>query len=275
MSDDTDRIKERIRKLLQLAGDDAAMGNEIENALRFARRLMLEHHISEADLRATEAKDPHEIAAVVEATEYDRGVVQTTGSRLTAWESALVTAVCELVGTVGWYVDARRTLRRSPHGFVQIDGRTGKPQTSAHLAIYGPAEDVRDALDLVSEWSLIIAGLGRLRYGGAFRGEGRAYCEGFARELLLQVFRMRDQERQAVPAEGCCSALVVANATALMDAKRARAAVYLREQLGIRLHASGGGRGGADYPEAARRGASDGSRASFTRVRTSRLDGGG
>ena len=65
---------------------------------------------------------------------------------------------------------------------------------------------------------------------------------------------MRDQERQAVPAEGCCSALVVANATALMDAKRARAAVYLREQLGIRLHASGGGRGGADYPEAARRG---------------------
>ena len=56
MSDDTDRIKERIRKLLQLAGDDAAMGNEIENALRFARRLTLRAAWPHAEWRPQETR---------------------------------------------------------------------------------------------------------------------------------------------------------------------------------------------------------------------------
>jgi len=45
-----DQIKERIRKLLNLANDDAAMGGEVRNAIAFAERLMATHHLSEADL---------------------------------------------------------------------------------------------------------------------------------------------------------------------------------------------------------------------------------
>jgi len=48
---DTTRIKEKIRKLLNLAEDDGAMEGEINNALNFARRLMLQHNISEEDIK--------------------------------------------------------------------------------------------------------------------------------------------------------------------------------------------------------------------------------
>ncbi len=272
MSDDTDRIKERIRKLLHLAGDDAAMGNEIDNALRFARRLMLEHNLSEADLEGTEPKDPHGTAAGAEATEYDRVEFPSAGSRLSAWECDLVRAVCALVGTIGWYIGGR-TLRRSALGVVEFDERTGRPKAARNFALYGPAEDVRDALDLVGEWSLIIAGLGRLKYGGAFRGEGRAYCEGFAGALLANVHRVTAEERQA--SGGASSAMVVANANALMQAKHDHAEDYLRDVLGIRLCRLGAVGGGSWHPAAAGQGALDGSRASLSRTRAARLGGGG
>jgi len=55
-----DNVKDTIRKLLNLAENDGAADGEIDNALRFARRLMHQHHLSEEDI---DRSDPDSKAA--------------------------------------------------------------------------------------------------------------------------------------------------------------------------------------------------------------------
>lgn len=80
-----DRIKKNIRALLKTAGDDSLMEGETTNALAFARRLMLKHNVREQDLE--EARDAHEIAADVEATEYGTAGASLNGQQILQWES--------------------------------------------------------------------------------------------------------------------------------------------------------------------------------------------
>jgi hypothetical protein len=174
------------------------------------------------------------------------------------------------VGTIGWYVGGPE-LRRSSQGTVQFDPRTGEPLTARGLALYGPADDVRDGLELVNEWSLTIAGLGRLKYGGAFRGAGRAYCEGFARALLSKILLIRLEEKRPLSPGGGTSSLVVQNAVSLIEAKRKRGQEFLRDQLGIRLQSFRTSQAGSWHPDATEDGARDGSRASFSRHRAPKL----
>lgn len=92
MSDPTDRIKSRVRKLLNLANDQSAAEGEIENALRYARALMDQHHLDEADL---DEEVREERMAQMIAT--------CGGSKMSAWESALAHAIVKVIG-FGWYV---------------------------------------------------------------------------------------------------------------------------------------------------------------------------
>lgn len=282
METNSDRIKDKIRKLLTLGEDDGATEAEAENALRFARRLMLKHNVSEKDMEET--KDVHEIAADVEHTTF--GQVRTTsqGSTLTKWEVSLGWAVMELIGTVRWY-RAGETERRTKAGVLEFNEVTGAPKICQVIMFYGPEEDCRDARELMQEWSLTIIALARMRFGGALRGDGRSYCEGFCDALYSKVSQIRREERKLIDAqkaqqalpEGATrsTALMVLNGTQLMEAKREHASKWLEKEIGIKLRSSGSsGRGGSFNGDAYAAGAKDGKSADFSHKRTKKLGGG-
>jgi hypothetical protein len=280
MSTDNDKIIERIRKLLNLGENDAAALGEAENALRFARRLMLQHNITEGEL--DRAKDVHESAADAENVEYGHTGVYTTTRHLTAWENSLIWAIGELIGTVQWYKENAQS-RKSDAGTVVFNKRTGKPELATRIVFYGPAEDCADAAELVTEWTLTVTAMARLRYGSALVREGRNYAEGFCSALYRKMQDITIEERKAVkalenkareslPGDTVTHAIVVRNAHQLMVAKKERGKEYLQKSMGIKLRKgrSGYGRGYRD-DDAYSAGRADGRKANLSRERKKKL----
>lgn len=268
-------IIDRIKKLLNLAKDDAAFDAEAESALRFARRLMLLHNVDESTLAAP--KDAHEVAA-----DEEYGTSEILGFRETmmAWEGYLAHAVANLVGTVKFYKEDRQ-IRRTAAGIAVIDPRTGRSLHSVRVTFYGPLDDTRDATILFREWSEVIASMGRLRYGTFFRGPGRAYADGFAGALFQKVEKFQAEEKiltqksqSLLTGDEKTTALVVIQATALMEAKREKATEWLEEEKGIKLrNARGSSRSVQHDAGAYAAGRADGSRVDFSRTKTERLTG--
>lgn len=275
-TDNLDKARRQIQALLRLGADAGATDAETENALRFARRLMLKHNVSAEDLE--EAKDPHEAAADVESVEYGTVHVRTVGSSQTKWELVLRWAIAELIGTVKFY-SAGRVERRTDSGTLEFNAISGKPMVTHDTVFYGPAEDCRDAKEMIEEWTLTVMGLARMKFGGALRGDGRSYCEGFCDALLAKVRKIKAEEKAliAAPEQGTRStALMVTNANQLMELKLKRADVFLEKTCHVKLskgHSSG--RGGAHNHDAYGAGQSDGRSANFDHSRTKKLKDGG
>ena len=78
-----ERVKDTIRKLLNLAANDAATEGEVNNAIRFARKLMLEHQLSDDDCKAGDESDEERIARA----ECQRGSVNSQSAKCSGWES--------------------------------------------------------------------------------------------------------------------------------------------------------------------------------------------
>lgn len=269
---DMEKIKDRIKKLLNLAEDQGAFDGEVDNALRFARRLMLRHNVTQEDLE--EAKDAHEAAADAEAVEYGRVEAFTLGANLSNWENTLAHSICKLIGTVQFYREAGKHYKRTVHG--TIDYSRGEPSTATRLQFYGPAEDARDAIELLEEWSHIIVSMARMKYGGAFKGSGREYAEAFSYALHDKVRKIEREERQQLelPTTTRCTALMIRNAGQLMLAKKNRASDWLRQECGIRLQKGTRSSGSTIYDEGARAaGRADGDRADFSHARKKKLEG--
>lgn len=263
MSVDLDRIKDRIRKLTTLGGDAGAFEQEAENALRFARKLMLDHNLTEGDL------DAHERAAQAERIEYGRESAYSAGRHLTGWECALARAVALLIGTIKYYKQSN-VEQRTPQGTLAF-GSDGRRQMKAAITFYGPAEDVRDAVSIFAEWSLTIAAMARLNFGGALRGDGRAYCDGFVDGLAEKLRRVGVDERKTI-ADGGSTALVLTGQRSMMQAKQERAIEWLRKECGVSLRAGRGAirsNGGGAYG----RGQAAGRASNMSRSRTLRLGG--
>ena len=264
-------IKDRIRALLNLARDDAAAEGEINNALKFARRLMMRHNLSEDDL----SRDPHEQAADME---YRDGRAYSEGKSLSAWECILAWAVAGLVGSVKWYHERGPREVRLNDGIRVLFGKDGKPREATPVVFYGPGDDVSDACNLFDEWREVIAAMARLRWGTALRKEGRDYAMGFTRALYQKVMEITKSERlistnqQAVALLGeGCTAMMIHRKLDLQQAQQQKAEQWLRNERGIRLGRSGGARSGARNGNAYAAGQSDGKASKFTRVRTKRL----
>lgn len=259
---DTDKIKDKIKKLLNLAENDGAFDGEVDNALRFARRLMLRHNVTQEDLE--EAKDAHEVAADAEAVDYGRVSAFTLGPNLSQWESTLAHSICQLIGTVQFYRESGKFARRTAHG--TIDYSKGEPSTATRLQFYGPEE----------EWSHIIVSMARMKYGGAFKGSGREYAESFAYALYQKVEKIRQEEKTAIAAGETtrCTALMVRNAGALMLAKKNKASDWLAKECGIKLSKSSRSSGSTIYDGDARAaGRADGNKADFSHSRKKKLEG--
>lgn len=265
----TERVKEKIRKLLNLGNDAGAFEGEIDNALRFARRLMLQHNLTEADL--AKPRDPHEAAA---DTEYGVTDAYSSTNHLCKWEQSLVWAVCGLMGTVQWYRASGETTKKTAAGTIHY-GKHGRPIKAQRFTFYGPAEDTRDARELFEEWAHIIIAMARMKHGGAFKGDGRNYAEGFALGLREKVDELHRQERREIAAAPESStALVLVGQHEIMKARKDRAAEWLKDVKGIFL-VTGRGRGfsGSFNGEAFAGGKADGKKAAFQHARRKKLEG--
>jgi len=260
---DISRIKDRIKNLLNLAENDGAMDGEVDNALRFARRLMLKHNLDEADVK--DAQGAHEKAADYETTEYTKEWTRTVGTRFTAWETELMFAIQELIGTVKWFRGSTRD-RMTKMGTIEFNPVTGMPAKVRQVVFYGPKGDVADALEMVREWQETIVTMARLRFGGALRGPGKSYAEGFARSLLLKVRAIHREERLQIKGGGS-TALTLVRSTDLMLAKQKHADVWLEQSAGIRLTKGTPLGNGSHDSSAFTAGKADGSRANFSQRR--------
>jgi hypothetical protein len=215
MSDALENVKERIRLLLNLARNNAATEGEISNALTFARRLMDAHHIDEADLGSAQKK-----------TKMGDATAHSHAACMNQWETSLAWFMTELVSGVSWFHRKKRN--------VIVDGRMqfledGREKKAAEIVFYGVAEEAMLAAELYRELSLTIAGMARLRFGGAMRGAGRDYCEGFVQGLSTAL-----QESKRVDRLAGAGALIV-RAEGLVAVKKQEAANWLSNSRGIKI----------------------------------------
>jgi hypothetical protein len=233
MTVNTDQIKKTVADLLRLAENDAAAEGEVENAIRFARRLMDAHHLSEEECRL----DPHAAAAqkeiMGEQTIY--GSVRT----LAFWEQTLASFVELLVGSVGVYRTSKQIVRQN--NIIQFD-EAGEPQVKCGLVFYGPVEDINLACDLFDSLHQTIATVARLKYGGALRGDGRNYCEGFVVGLNTKLKEVKRQD--LIQQE---SRALIVRSTEIAKATKERAKLWLQENKDWKLRKSQKRQAGSAY----------------------------
>ena len=220
---DIDKVKDKVRKLLAVAANDAAQGNEIENALKAARTLMQAYHLEEGEIGEGETEKP---------LEFDKAERAFTGSRVVQWECLLANFVCKFIGGVSWY----------RHKTTQL--RSGRMQQVGCAVFYGPEEEVALAVEMQEALTTTIIMLARAKYNSWARSNGATYAQGFVAGLQLQL---TDADKES-SASTTGNALVVQSA-AITLRKRQLAAEWLSEKQGIRLRSGsrlGGSRGSGD-----------------------------
>lgn len=241
----SDKIKDRIRKLLNMAECDAAAEGEIENALRFARQLMDKHHVSTAELTEEQLQEKMALE-----------VATCGGSKMSCWESCLAHAVVETIGTIGWFI-GRKVPKRDKHGIMQA----GMGMTQ-QVKFYGPDEDVALAIDMFHTLQKTIATMAKLKWGGIYRGPGRSYCEGFAGNLSDRVSGEVRSERT----EEC---------TAIIIRAKDVAKLWLKTEMGINLRSGKGQSRRVTHNHTAfGEGQSDGQKSSLSFTRRAKMNGG-
>jgi hypothetical protein len=251
-----DKVKDRIRKLLNLAENDAATEGEINNAVNFAQRLMQEHHITQEDI--------HTHAADQERVEMNQEAAFTSGVKVCAWEHALANFVTEMIGSVGVY-SAGTHNATTPHGTMLFDNK-GQPCKRHKYVFYGEIEEARLATDLYTDLTRTIAAMARMRYGGALRGDGRDYGLGFVSGLRTKLSEAKTQAQTETTA-------LAVRCTQIVTQKRAAAGDWLKS-VGVDLHRSTRRISGASNGNAYGQGKADGAKANVTATRRARIDSG-
>jgi hypothetical protein len=252
-------VKQQIRKLLNIADDDAASEQEIQNALAIAAKLMDRHHLSEEDLQESRHTQHQE------AQDADRCKQSAHGDnvRMPQWEKSLAVVVTNIIGGVGLYCHATAQLQ-TPSGLPMRDGR-GNILKASTVVFYGIAEDVELAVQLWHELRLAISAMARLRYGSVARGDGAAYAEGFVSGLEQQHIARQFAEKQQAAIEdrqaGSRSVELICRRADLIKQKSEMARAWLLSPDGgsIKLRTQSGG-GSSGSSDARGQGRTDGSK---------------
>lgn len=260
---DINKAKDTIRKLLNLANDSGASQGEIDNAMRFAAKLLEQHQLSEEDLGAVDEK-----LMDLERKACTRAGATTGGSKVTEFEYNLAHFVCKLVGGVKYHTGKSVPWREN--GVVKLL-RNGDVWTRGQFIFYGIEEDVQIATELFAECLLTICTMAKLKWGGVYRGPGRSYCEGFVTSLLMQLDI--DQQKQLKASTG--TAFMVIESRKEIVAKKLEIAKAFLATTGVRLRKntySGGGKGFDS--DAYQEGRSDGERYNPSAERRKKLSNG-
>lgn len=174
MTTDLNAIKEKIRRRLAVAENDAAAEAEVETAMRVATHLMMAHRLNREDIsKLSEAERSGRI-------EYGKYATYSWGKNFTYWESILASFVKEFVGTVGTYIQRVEYRRRGKKMFYY---NAETPDEAVRLTFYGPDDDARFCVELFEEILIATATMAQMRWGGYARGAGGSYCQGFVSGL--------------------------------------------------------------------------------------------
>ncbi len=214
-----EKIIARVRKLLNLNADTSDFEGEIIAATKAAQELIEKHAIEEAELGEAVAQ---------EEQDYSREHSFTAGANLSRWESTLARAIANVIGTVKWYYENHH-VRKDPKTGMMMKGS----RRAAKIMYYGPAEDVAVACEMFSTISQTIVAMAMLKWRGAFRGNGLAYCCGFVRELALQAYQ-RSAAKSLSARQGITTELAVRTREIMQD-KRTKATQWLKQECGVRL----------------------------------------
>lgn len=233
MSQNLDRVKDTIQKLLNLAKNDAASEGEVNNAMKFVAKLMREHSLTEEDFANYNRKQG--LDAVNDMPTGESRVAR--GLQVVAWHGAVAMFVCELLGTVKVYQTAK-TAVKLPSGIFQTKP-DGSPMYSKFWVFYGVAEEANLASELFGELLFVITAMAKLKYGKTVRGAGYDYCLGFANGLRANLKTAKLEEQKTTS-----TGLIVAR-NELTAAKLNRADEYQRQKIG-RLTTRKAGRGAND-----------------------------
>ena len=224
MTDTISKVKDRVRKLLNVAADDAATQGEVDNAVRFAQLIMMRNQLDEADIPENESDSPQDETTV----DFARKYAQTVGVRLTDWETSLGSFVKDFVGSVGWYYHGNYA-RLNDHGMVKFR-RDGDRERTTRIYYYGPEDDAKLATEIFGDLSLTVAAMARAKYGGAHRGSGREYAEGFVEGIREANRRVRKEIEST--SDGRALVVQTSKRNALV---RKESQNWLKESEGINL----------------------------------------
>jgi len=263
-SEQMDKVKDRIRKLLALAADDAEVDGEITAAMKLAAAAMEKYQLDMADLEAaTEAQQEGLVQGSREFIEYGA----TVGKKFAKWEGVLTLAIQELVGSV-----------RAWHGRSRVSvGTFGKEEVRSRVVFVGTAEDAHLAAELFGEWRHVIATIAQGKFGGVYGGPGARYCMGFATSLMDKS-RVASEDRKRVVTDSTRAIVPYGGGSLaeVIQARRNEVDVWLRG-TGIRLRTPSkrrrrgySFRGESDV-DAFESGKQDGRRADFQAARKPKL----
>lgn len=247
-----EKIVDRVRKLLNLAANDAAAEGEIRNAMKAASKLIAQYQIEKTELEAA--------AEEVESTTYAKDFASFGSSRGAPWMGVLAMAVARAVGSVQVYA-SREGIKKGAFDRVEVE---------SGVVFYGPDSDVLLAKEVFAEWLLVIATISVGRYGGSFRGEGREYAIGFATSLYEIAKDLYKPKPEALP--GSSSRAIVPVESALAK-KREEGSAWLRSQ-GVNLGGVGKSYSVRSGSGAYSQGRADGRSSGFGVSRTKSLGGG-
>lgn len=234
MKTQSEKVIEKVRRLLAIGNNEAASEAEIETVMRMANRLIAEHHLSEAEL----TEEPQTQYNRLEDAEKSQGFCWI-GKKLYNWELALSWFVSNLTG-VPFY--SRNKQRKQVGGMLQFDSN-GNPIEVKSMVFYGLSEDVEIACELFDETRSLIATLALGRYGSVFKGDGAAYAQGFVAGLEQKLQEQRRVEKIECDSEGGNRSLALVRRNDLVKRKGQIAKEWLRKEKGIRLR-TGSGSGG-------------------------------
>ena len=200
-----ERIVERIRKLLALAGNNDN-AEEAASAASMATRLMEEHAICRADVEEGEEAVP----------EIVRDWFGPRLRKISSWQGFLGTVVAEACGCSTAWVGSR-------------DGWGQK--VSAQLVILGEEDDVRNAVQLRDFCHREIDRLTARHTRGRGRRWGVSFRTGCVMAIRDAARREREALREAMRGEVSETALVV------MDQRKARADEAMGSTTEVRSNA--------------------------------------
>lgn len=228
-----DRIVDKVRKLLNIAGNEAAAQGEIEAAMLQVQRLMEKHHISEEDL----AKEPSVMYHDLENAPMNR-VYCVVGKKMAMWEKTLGSFVAQLVG-VECYLDLNKNNVVRKFGIVQLDD-AGNVKIGQAMVFFGVAEDTAIAETIYNELRVLIYTMARSLYGNPYGGSGASYGEGFVSGLSSKRRKAIEDERNAAKARlehtsDSTGLILIERRQDLVVRKQELAKRWLEKEKGIKL----------------------------------------
>lgn len=250
---DKARMVDKVRKLLNIAGDDGAAQGEIEAAMLQVQRLMEKHHISEEDL----AKEPDVMYRDIENAPMNE-VFCVVGKKMAMWEKQLGGFVSELVGC-GAYMSLSKSNVVRKFGIVQCDDN-GQVKIGQAMVFYGIAEDTALAEIIYNELRMLIYTMARSLYGNPYGGAGASYGEGFINGLFSKRKKAIEEEKvRAITDQSSTGLILIERRNDLVQRKTDLAKKWIEKKFGKKLRHRKTGDGARDFDHtASARGFADG-----------------